>query len=212
MQSASRQLFELADAEYSEEERIAARAEEDVPEGIPPSPQSRVIPTEPVNPPPAPVYNCECGCIDWYTPLKNGGKTIYNYTDGTEYTQCTDIGKGLPCGDKLNLEMITIEEARENCPYYDWNDPNTKMPTDLIVYLTKWNPISSYDSRFDIHHPDHYLNHYQSLQDLITHLEKTNWCETNWLDPDPLQGTTNEAQAKQEIAEIEALKQTSLDS
>lgn len=170
-----------------------------VSEGIPPK--------EPSNPPPQPVYTCECGCIDWYTPLKNGGKTIYNYTDGTEHHQCIDIGKGVPCGDKTNLKMITLEEARENCPYYDWNDTNTKMPKDLIIYLTKWYPIASYDSRFDIHHRDHYLNHYDTLQELTTHLQ-----ETNLYDFDPLQGTNDEAQAKQEIAEVEELKQASLDS
>jgi hypothetical protein len=173
-------------------------------EGIPPS---RVITTKPKNPPPQPVYTCECVCIDWFTPLKNGGKTIYNYTDGTQQHQCIDIGKGVPCGDKVNLKIITNEEARENCPYDDWDDPDTKMPKDLVTYLREWGKNDSYDSRFDINHPDHYLNHYCNLRELITHLQKKNGYEF-----EPIYGTTDEIKAKIEIAELEELKQASIDS
>lgn len=153
-------------------------------------------------------FVCECHKIDWMTPLKNGGMTIYNYTDGTEHHQGVDIGKGLPCCDKMNNGDITCEWVFDHCQYSNWSDPNTKTPKDLITYIGKWGGEKSpYDSRFDIHHPDHYLNHYYSLQDLIIHLEKTNWFEF-----EPIQGTTDETQAKRDIAEIDGLKQDSLNS
>lgn len=204
MQVASRQLFESAEEERVEEERVE--------EGVPPSPQSRVLPTEPVNPPPTSVYTCSCGQIDWMTPLKNGGirriGQSYNYTDGTPHHQgVPSPGKDLPCGDKINMGIITYEQARINCRYCDWDDPNTKMPTDLIVYLQKWAEKSNYDSRFDINHPDHYLNHYQSLQELIDHLQ-----DPSLYPFDPIQGTTDVFQAQNDIADIEALKQASLES
>ena len=225
MQEASLQLFEWADAEYAEEERVAALAEEeveeDVQEGIPPSPQQRVLPTEPVNPPPAagsqsprglPVrlhdsFVCQCHEIDWLTPLKNGGETVYNYTDGTPSIQCIPIeGRGLICGDKVNLGYITSEQAIANCRYYIWDDPNTKMPRDLIDFMRKWDK-DPYDSRFDINHPDHYLNHYQSLQELIDHLQ-----DPSLHNFTPIQGTADVFQAQSDISEIEALKQASLES
>ena len=221
MQEASRQLFELADAEYAEEEHIAALSQEEVEEGVPPSPQQRVLPTEPVNPPPAdsqtprglPVrlddsFVCQCHEIDWLTPLKNGGETVYNYTDGTPHIQCTPIeGREIPCGDKVNLGHITPDQAAANCRYYSWDDPNTKMPQDLIDFFRKWNREDPYDSRFDINHPDHYLNHYQSLQELIDHLQ-----DPSLYDFPPIQGTTDVFQAQMDINEIEALKQASLES
>ena len=221
MQEASRQLFELADVEYAEEQRIASLSQEGVEEGVPPSPQQRVLPTEPVYPPPAtsqspsglPVrlhdsFVCHCHEIDWLTPLKNGGETVYNYTDGTPSIQCTPIeGHGLPCGDKVNLGNITVDQAASNCRYYSWDDPNTKMPQDLIDFFQKWNREDPYDSRFDINHPDHYLNHYSSLQELIDHLQ-----DPSMYDFTPIQGTTDVFQAQADINEIEALKQASIES
>lgn len=226
MQEASRQLFELAEAEYAEEERVAALAEEevedDVQEGVPPSPQQRILPTEPVNPPPAaasqsprglPVrlhdsFVCQCHEIDWLTPLKNGGEFVYNYTDGTPSIQCIPIvGHGMPCGDRVNLGHITSEQAIANCRYYRWDDPNTKMPRDLIDFMRKWDKEDPYDSRLDINHPDHYLNHYQSLQELIDHHQ-----DPSLYSFPPIQGTTDVFQAQADINEIEALKQASLES
>jgi len=153
------------------------------------------------------TFVCKCHEIDWMTPLKNGGITVYNYTDGTEHLQGIDVGKGLPCGDKVNMRHITHEDSLHLCQYSDWSDRRTKMPKDLITYIQEWGGHSPYDSRFDIHHPDHYLNHYYSLQDLIIHLDKPNWFEF-----EPIQGTTDETQAKRDIVEIEGLKQDSLNS
>jgi hypothetical protein len=220
MQEASRQLFERAEAEYAEEERDAANAEE-VEEGVPPDPQQRTFPTEPVDPPPAasqsprglPVklhdsFVCYCHEIDWLTPLKNGGDTVYNYTDGTPSMQCYPTeGHEMPCGDRVNLGHITSEQAIANCRYYKWDDPNTKMPQDLIDFFHKWNRENPYDSRFDINHPDHYLNHYQSLRELIDHLQ-----DPSLYSFPPIQGTTDVYQAQADINEIEALKQASLES
>ena len=217
MQAASRQLFEMVNAEYEEEQRIASLNQEGAEEGVPPSPQQRILPTEPVDPPPAASQSscglhdsfvCQCHEIDWLTPLKNGGETVYNYTDGTPSIQCTPVvGHGMPCGDKVNLGHITYDQARTHCRYYCWDDPNTKMPRDLIDFMRKWNREDPYDSRFDINHPDHYLNHYQSLQELIDHLQ-----DPSLHDFPPIQGTTEVFQAQMDINEIEALKRESLES
>lgn len=214
MQGASRQLFEMVDAEYAEEQRIASLNQEGAEEGVPPSPQQRILPTEPVDPPPSRTeddpqpFVCQCHEIDWLTPLKNGGETVYNYTDGTPSIQCTPVeGRGMPCGDKVNLGHITYDQARTHCRYYCWDDPNTKMPQDLIDFMRKWNREDPYDSRFDINHPDHYLNHYQSLQELINHLQ-----DPSLYDFPPIQGTTDVFQAQMDINVIEALKQESLES
>ena len=221
MQEASRQLFEMVDTEYEEEQRIASLNQEGVEEGVPPSPQQRILPTEPVDPPPAdsqspsgpPVrlhdsFVCYCHEIDWLTPLKNGGETVYNYTDGTPCIQCTPIeGHGMPCGDRVNLGLLNVDQVFANCRYYSWDDPNTKMPRDLIDFFRKWDREDPYDSRFDINHPDHYLNHYQSLQELINHLQ-----DPSLYDFPPIQGTTDVFQAQMDINEIEALKQASLES
>jgi hypothetical protein len=221
MQEASRQLFEWVNEEYAEEERIAALSQERVEEGVPPSPQRRILPTEPLDPPPDEAsqssrclptklndsFICQCHEIDWMTPLKNGGDTVYNYTDGTPNIQCTEtVGHGLPCGDKVNLGEITSDEAITHCRYYLWDDPNTKMPPDFIVFMTKWKykRENTYDSRLDINHPDHYLNHYQSLQELIDHLQ-----DPSLFSFSPIQGTTDIFQAQLEINEVEALKRES---
>lgn len=227
MQEASRQLFEMVNAEYAEEERVAALTEEEVQEdvqeevqeGVPPSPQQRILPTEPVNPPPMassqlprslPVrlhssFVCHCHLVDWMSPLKNGGNTSYKYTDGTEYEQCNPPpGKEMICGDKVNLGQITVEQAAAQCSYYNWDNPNTKLPRDFIDFMLKWDSDETYDSRLDIRHPDHYLNHYQSLQELIDHLQKPSLFSFT-----PIQGTTDVFQAQLEINEVEELKRES---
>ena len=214
MQEASRQLFEMVDAEYTEEQRIASLNQEELEEGVPPSPQQRILPTEPVDPPssrteedPQP-FVCHCHEIDWLTPLKNGGETAYNYTDGTPNIQCIPVeGHGMPCGDRVNLGHISVDEVATNCRYFSWDDPNTKMPQDFIDFMIKWNREDQYDSRFDINHPDHYLNHYQSLQELMNHLQ-----DPSLYDFPPIQGTNDVFQAQMDINVIEALKQESLES
>ena len=140
--------------------------------------------------------------------FKNGGDTVYKYTDGTEYEQCNPPpGKEMMCADKVSLGHITIEQSVANCRYCRWDDPNTKLPRDFIDFMLKWDKEYSYDSRFDINHPDHYLNHYSSLQELIDHLNYPHLFPFS-----PIQGTTDVFQAQQEINEVESLKQASLES
>ena len=174
----------------------------DIPEeGIPPSPQSRVLPVRLSD-----SFQCYCHEIDWLTPLKNGGRTAYNYTDGTPCPQCTPTeGHGMPCGDRVNLGNISVEQAMTCCRYWSWDDPDTKMPRDLIDFLKEWDKEECYDSRFDIQHPDHYLNHYSSLKELMEHLQDPSLHAFS-----PIQGTTDPFQAQMEINQIEELKRASL--
>lgn len=190
MQEASRQLFEMVEAELSEEEIVE--------EGVPPEPQTSSIPVR-LND----SFRCYCHEIDWLTPLKNGGTTTYNYTDGTPYIQCIPtLGHGISCGDKVNLRQIRVDQAVAQCRYYSWDDPNTRMPKDLIYFFRKWDQHHQYDSRFDINHPDHYLNNYSSLEDLINHLK-----EPNLFPFSPILGTNSHDDAQRDIEEIEILKQ-----
>lgn len=187
------------EAKHNGEERV----EEEFEEGVPPSSQTSSIPVR-LND----SFTCCCHEIDWLTPLKNGGETAYNYTDGTPNIQCIPVeGHGMPCGDRVNLGHISVDEVATNCRYFSWDDPNTKMPQDFIDFMIKWNREDQYDSRFDINHPDHYLNHYQSLQELMNHLQ-----DPSLYDFPPIQGTNDVFQAQMDINVIEALKQESLES
>lgn len=109
--------------------------------------------------------SCECHHIDWCSPLKNGGFTMYNFTNGERHFQTQNHSTfGMPCGDKLNLNIMDFDQFDSVCKYRIGYQ--SLCPEDLYWFL-KYGPDGLiYESLFDENSPDHYLNHYSSVKEM----------------------------------------------
>jgi len=69
---------------------------------------------------------CECGKIDW-----SGGPYHYKYIEtGKPYIQ----GDNVSCHDKLNNDIMTLENYDNICQYIP-GEPNSKFPEDVYEKL-----------------------------------------------------------------------------
>lgn len=112
---------------------------------------------------------CECHNVNWHDPLNNGGVCVYTYIDGTIHSQMEPHPTlGHPCGDKLNLRQVSMEECQKVCKY-NFMDPTCALPSDvredLVTLLS--NGSGKYDERLDARSPKHYKNHYSSLKEMF---------------------------------------------
>mgnify|MGYP001237268566 CR=1 FL=1 len=110
--------------------------------------------------------SCECHNIDWCSPLKNGGFTLYNFTNGERHLQCQNHQTfGMPCQDKVNSRIMEWDDSERICKYRIGYQ--SLSPEDLYWFLIFGPDGDVYDSRFDENSPDYYLEHYDSAKELF---------------------------------------------
>ena len=119
---------------------------------------------------------CECHNINWGYPLKNGGICEYTYPDGSIHEQCVMKRPeyGLPCGDKVQIGLISREEFNKVCRYR-LRDSNCQLSADLqedLLWFLCSCTGNTYDERFDEKHPNHYKKYYKSVREMIQESDK----------------------------------------
>ena len=122
---------------------------------------------------------CQCHNLNWHDPLNNGGICEYTYIDGKTHDQLNAHPTlGHPCGDKLNLRQVSMDEYRQVCKY-QLVKPSCNLPKDihddLVTFLNRGGGgESDYDERLDSSHPKHYKNHYSSLKEMYDEEKEKN--------------------------------------
>lgn len=130
---------------------------------------------------------CECHHINWADPLNNGGDCQYSYSDGSYHEQCVSHPKyGMPCGDKCNLGLVSVEEVSQVCKYQIRSKQfalSKDIQEDLIWFLGRIGHTGVYDERFDETHPNHYKKHYKGVKEMIEESDrKLDESYSKWLE------------------------------
>jgi hypothetical protein len=114
---------------------------------------------------------CECHHVNWTDPLNNGGFCQYTFSDGSYHEQGIPHPKyGMPCGDKSNLDLVSVKEVSQVCKYQLRGSNfalSRDIQEDLIWYLCRIGHTGSYDERFDETHPKHYKKHYNGVREMV---------------------------------------------
>jgi len=110
--------------------------------------------------------SCECHHIDWMSPLNNGGYTCYRYTNGVRHEQCVPHPTfGLPCGDKVNLDIMEPNVRDIICKYII--PDQSLFPEEVYWFLKYGSDGLKYNRDFDENSPYHYLKHYSSVKEMF---------------------------------------------
>ena len=129
---------------------------------------------------------CECHHVNWSDPLNNGGFCQYTYSDGSYLEQCVPHLKyGMPCCDKCNLGLVSVEEVSQVCKYQIGSKQfalSRDIQEDLIWFLARVGHTGSYDERFDETHPNHYKKHYKGVKEMIEEKDRIEEAYNKWLE------------------------------